>query len=161
MPGLRFAEVHTLISLAEVLEVVQFVPCERSRDQVRGPCPVHHPDRPGSRSFSENLRRNVYQCFHCGSSGNQFDLYAAVTGLPLFAAAVALCEPAPRGALDQSADTRRCPDGSAQVAANHVHRHPLSWESASPGNHPGGSILAAKMAHSPTAINTGSRKLGN
>ena len=35
---------------------------------------------------------HVYKCFKCGSSGNQLDLYATVTGLSLFEAAIALCE---------------------------------------------------------------------
>lgn len=92
MPGIRFAEVRALVSLADVLDLVGFVPREASGDQVRGPCPVHRPASPRSRSFSANLRRNVYRCFTCGSSGNQLDLYAAVTGLRLFDAAVDLCE---------------------------------------------------------------------
>jgi DNA primase len=92
MPGIYFREVRALISLAEVLDLLRFVPVAAHHDQLRGPCPVHRPASPRSRSFSANLRRQVYQCFHCGSSGNQLDLYAAVTGLSLFDAAVALCE---------------------------------------------------------------------
>jgi DNA primase len=92
MPGLRFAEIRAMIPLADVLDLVNFIPCEVIRDQVRGPCPVHRSTTPHSRSFSANLKRDVYQCFRCGSSGNQLDLYAAVTGLPLFEAAVSLCK---------------------------------------------------------------------
>ena len=92
MPGIHFATVRAMIPLADVLNLVGFVPCETSRDQVRGPCPVHHSTAPTSRSFSANLKRHVYKCFKCGSSGNQLDLYATVTGLSLFEAAIALCE---------------------------------------------------------------------
>jgi DNA primase len=92
MPGIDFAQVRARITLVEVLDLIGFVPCERSGDQVRGPCPVHHSATPSSRSFSANLRLNIYRCFKCGSSGNQLDLYASVTGLSLFEAAVALCE---------------------------------------------------------------------
>jgi DNA primase len=92
MPGIRFAEVRARVSLAEVLGLVGFNTRAASRGQVRGPCPIHRPASPRSRSFSANLQRNIYQCFVCGSSGNQLDLYAAVTGLSLFEAAVALCE---------------------------------------------------------------------
>src|SRR4051794_37677868 len=92
MPGIRFAEVRALIPLADVLALVGLVAREASQAQVRGPCPVHRPASSRSRSFSANLKRNVYHCFTCGSSGNQLDLYAAVTGLSLFDAAVALCE---------------------------------------------------------------------
>lgn len=92
MPGIRFAKVRATIPMADVLDLVGFVPCETSGDQVRGPCPVHQSTAPTSRSFSANLKRHVYRCFTCGSSGNQLDLYASVTGLTLFEAAVALCE---------------------------------------------------------------------
>ncbi len=92
MPGIHFDEIRARISLAEVLELVGFVACEVRGDQVRGGCPVHRSTSARSRSFSANLKRNLYQCFRCGSSGNQLDLYAAVTGMSLFDAAVALCE---------------------------------------------------------------------
>ncbi len=92
MPGIHFAEARARIALAEVLTVLGFVPCESSGDQVRGPCPVHHSASPSSRSFSANLRRHIYKCVKCGSSGNQLDLYAAATGLSLFEATIALCE---------------------------------------------------------------------
>ena len=42
MSGIRFAEVRARVTMAEVLGLVGFVPCETSGDQVRGPCPVHH-----------------------------------------------------------------------------------------------------------------------
>jgi DNA primase len=92
VPGIRFAEVRAMVGMADVLELLDFVAVQRWQDQVRGPCPVHRPTSRRSRSFSANLKRNAYQCFSCGSSGNQLDLYAAVTGLSLFDAAVALCE---------------------------------------------------------------------
>jgi len=92
MPGIRFTDVRAMISLAEVLDLVGFPLDHPLGDQIRGPCPVHRSTSPRSRSFSANLKRNLYQCFRCGSSGNQLDLYAAVTGLSLFDAAVALCE---------------------------------------------------------------------
>jgi DNA primase len=92
MPGIHSAEVRHRIALADVLALIGFVPYETCGDQVRGPCPVHHSATPSSRSFSANLRLNIYRCFKCGSCGNQLDLYAAVTGLSLFEAAVTLCE---------------------------------------------------------------------
>ena len=92
MPGIHFAEVRARITLADVLDLLGFVPCESSGDQVRGPCLVHHSISPLSRSFSANLKRHIYRCFKCGSSGNQLDLYAAVTALGVFEATVALCE---------------------------------------------------------------------
>ena len=92
MPGIQFAQVRATISLAEVLNLIGFVPCEASGDQVRGPCPVHRSSSPSSPSFSAHLNRHIYRCFRCGSVGNQLDLYASVTGLSLYEAALALCE---------------------------------------------------------------------
>jgi DNA primase len=92
MPAIRFADVRARVALAEVLDLLGFVPCESSGDQVRGPCPVHHATSVKSRSFSANLKQNIYKCFKCGSCGNQLDLYARATGLSLFEATVALCE---------------------------------------------------------------------
>jgi len=92
MPGIHFSDVRARIALADVLALIGFVPCETSGDQVRGPCPVHHSATPSSRSFSANLRLNIYKCFKCGSCGNQLDLYATVTGLSVFEAAIELCE---------------------------------------------------------------------
>src|SRR5260370_10976 len=93
MPGIHFAAVRAMIPLADVLKLVGFVPCETAGDRVRGPCPVHHSTAPTSRSFSANLKRHIYKCFTCGASGNQLDLYAAVTGQRLFEASIALCDP--------------------------------------------------------------------
>jgi DNA primase len=92
MPGVRFADVRAMVTMAEVLGLVGFVPSETAGDQVRGPCPVHRSDTPSDRSFSANLRLHIYRCFRCGSSGNHLDLYASVTELSLFDAAVELCE---------------------------------------------------------------------
>ena len=91
VPGVRFQEVRTLVSMAQVLELVGFIGHERSCDEVRGPCPVHGSRSPKSRSFTANLKRNVYHCFRCGSAGNHLDLYATATHQSLFAAAIDLC----------------------------------------------------------------------
>jgi DNA primase len=92
MPGIRFAELRAQIGLAGVLDLIGFVPQTAFQGQLRGPCPVHRSTSPHSRSFSANLARHVYRCFKCGSAGNQLDLYAAVTGLPVFEAALTLCQ---------------------------------------------------------------------
>lgn len=92
MSGIDFRTVRSQVGMEAVLDLLGFVPSRRRGGQVRGPCPVHGPHRPGSRSFSAHLRKNVYRCFHCGSSGNQLDLWAAATRQPLYQAAIALCE---------------------------------------------------------------------
>jgi transposase len=60
-------------------------------DQRRCPCPIHRGDA-RSRTFSVNIAANAYQCFYaqCGSKGDVIDLWAAVRGLSLRAAAIDL-----------------------------------------------------------------------
>ncbi|MBI3465075.1 MAG: hypothetical protein HY000_18765 [Planctomycetes bacterium] len=79
-------------TLAQVLDLIEFVPSERRGDQLRGPCPIHGSTSANSRSFSANLRKNAFRCFHCGASGNQLDLWAAVNALDLQQAARTICE---------------------------------------------------------------------
>ena len=69
--------------------------------QRRCPCPLHRGDARG-RTFSVNLDDGVFCCFdkNCGHKGDVIDLWAAVHGLSLRAAAVDLVntfglEPAP------------------------------------------------------------------
>ena len=59
--------------------------------QRRCTCPIHRGDARG-RTFSVHLTENVYQCFDatCASKGDVIDLWAAVRGLPLRAAALDL-----------------------------------------------------------------------
>ena len=92
MPGVDFQAVRSMISIADVLELVQFVPSKSSGSQLRGPCPIHGSSSPRSTTFSVNLDRNAYRCFKCGSRGNQLDLWAAVTGVDLHRATITLCE---------------------------------------------------------------------
>jgi len=92
MPGVRFHEVRSRVSMAQVLDILGFVVQERHGDEVRGACPVHGSTSRKSRSFSANLQKRVYRCFRCGSGGNQLDLYAAATHQGLHAAVVELCQ---------------------------------------------------------------------
>lgn len=109
MAGIDFNAVRSVVSMAAVLDLLGFVPAQRRGDQLRGPCPVHRPPSPRSRSFSINLAKNACRCFHCGLSGNQLDLWAKATRQPLYQAAIDLCEklhrPLPR--LGQHAANRK------------------------------------------------------
>jgi hypothetical protein len=118
MGGIDFRLMCSEVDMATVLKLLGFVPSHRRGDQVRGPCPLHWLRRPGGphaggRSFSAHLRRNVYQCFHCGSRGNQLDLWAAATGQPLYQAATDLCGklhlPLPRLRLRQTERKKSAP----------------------------------------------------
>ena len=92
MPGIDFREARARLRLAEVLDLLGFVPRTRTADQVRGPCPVHGARSPASRSFAAHLGKNVWHCFGRGAGGNSLDLWAAVTRQPLHAAVLDLCQ---------------------------------------------------------------------
>jgi DNA primase len=92
MPGIDYRQLRGSISIAEILQLIGFVPAQARGLQLRGPCPVHRSRSRRSRVFSVNLQTNAYQCFKCGSAGNQLDLYAAVTNKSLYQAALDLCE---------------------------------------------------------------------
>jgi len=100
MAGIDFRVIRWQVPMATVLKLLGFVPSQRRGDQLRGPCPVHAPRSPRSRSFAANLSKNACHCFRCGMSGNQLDLWAAATGQPLYQAAIDLCQrlhrPVPR-----------------------------------------------------------------
>jgi DNA primase len=91
MPGIDFNRVRSSISLAQVLELLHFVPQRSAAIQLRGPCPVHRDKHSNSRSFSVNLTRNQYRCFQCGSAGGQLELWAQVKHLTVYDAAIDLC----------------------------------------------------------------------
>ncbi len=91
MPGIDFRLLRSEVGMEAVLTLLGFVPSQRHGAQVRGPCPVHRPASPRSRSFSANLAKNACRCFRCGLSGNQLDLWAAATRQPLYQAAIELC----------------------------------------------------------------------
>lgn len=76
----------------QVLELIEWRPNSRRGDQLRGPCPVHQSQGERSRIFSVSLSKQAFQCFKCEAKGNHLDLYAKVTGLPVYEAALELCE---------------------------------------------------------------------
>ena len=92
MPGIDYSKLRARIQISDVLKLAGFEAAETSGDQVRGPCPIHGSNSPSSRSFSANLSKNSFRCFKCGASGNQLDLWVAISKLPLHEAAKDLCE---------------------------------------------------------------------
>jgi DNA primase len=92
MPGIDFQVLRERITMLDVLRLLRFEPAVRRGTQWRGPCPVHRSKNPGSRSFSVNIRLGRYNCFRCGSRGHAIELWSAVHGLSVYAAAVDLCE---------------------------------------------------------------------
>ena len=92
MPGIDLKQIRHEITIQQVLDLLGFVPTARSGSRLRGPCPIHDDSRAQSRSFSVHLGCHRYRCFRCHSAGTQLDLWAAVHGLSIYAAAKDLCE---------------------------------------------------------------------
>jgi hypothetical protein len=89
---IEFTHVKGQLPLARVLDHLGLsARLKGTGSQRRCSCPIHRGDG-RSRTFSANLDENVYQCFKasCGSKGDVIDLWAAVHGLSLRAAAVDL-----------------------------------------------------------------------
>jgi DNA primase len=94
MPGVNFNRVRTEITMEQVLSLLGFQPSQRSGTQWYGSCPLHEPlsENPRRRSFSVNVAIGRYFCHGCHSQGNQLELWAAATKLPLHRAAIDLCQ---------------------------------------------------------------------
>lgn len=109
MARIDFRALRCQVGIDAVLRLLGFVGKPSPDGQIRGPCPLDGQRRSRGRSFSANLRKNAYRCFHCGSQGNQLDLWAAATRQPLRQAAIDLCEklhhPVPQ--LHEEHPTRR------------------------------------------------------
>src|SRR5262249_7698779 len=94
-PQVDYAFLRQHIMIEQVLAHLGHLSRLRGRGQQRrGPCPVHSEPGATHRSFSVNLGKNAFQCFHadCGLKGNALDLWAAVHRLPLYEAALHLAE---------------------------------------------------------------------
>jgi len=90
-----FRHLRQSVTLEQVLKHLGYFDALRGfGPQRRGPCPLHDQPEERFRSFSVNLAKNVFQCFHppCRAAGNALDLWAAVHRLPLVEAASHLAE---------------------------------------------------------------------
>ena len=104
MPGVDFDRVRGEITMEQVLSLLGFQPSERSGVQWYGRCPLHESTSGRCRSFSVNVAIGRYYCHGCHSHGNQLELWAAATKLPLYQAAIDVCHRLGR----QIPWTRRC-----------------------------------------------------
>jgi DNA primase len=91
MSHLDYRALRALIPIRQVLDLLGWSPQTMRGDQWRGLCPLHDSPTGGSVPFSVNVAKNTYQCFRCEARGNQLDLWAAYTHLPLKPACLDLC----------------------------------------------------------------------
>jgi hypothetical protein len=89
MPSLDFDAIKREIHLTDVLSVIgwggRLEPC----GSLRGPCPIHESRSPRSRSFV--VTGEEWYCHRCKKGGGKLDLYALITGKPIFEATIELC----------------------------------------------------------------------
>ena len=91
MPGIDYRRVRAVISMREVLELIDFEARSRRGDQLRGRCPLPACQQTVRHAFSVDVGRGVFRCFACRAGGNQLDLWALFHDLPLHEAAQSLC----------------------------------------------------------------------
>lgn len=91
MRGVDFSRLRAEITMEQVLNLLQFEPSHRRGHQWYGDCPLHDSTSHRHRSFSVNVAIGRYYCHQCHSHGNQLELWAAATKLPVHPAAIALC----------------------------------------------------------------------
>lgn len=92
-PQLDFAAIRRQVSMEQALDRLGWLSSFKGRrPQLRGPCPIHGTPNDSHRSFSVQLDKQVFRCFHaeCAAQGNVLDLWAAVRRLPLYEAALDL-----------------------------------------------------------------------
>lgn len=82
------------ITLEQVLSHLGFLDGLRGTgSQRRGPCPLHGEQPSSGRTFSVNLDKNVFRCFHPDChGGNVLDLWQRIHNLPLHEAAMHLAQ---------------------------------------------------------------------
>ena len=91
-PAIDFAALRAVLSITTVLQLLGFPPNSTRNAQQRGPCPLHGSTHATSRCFSANLDQHHFHCFKCGRQGNALDLWAQAQRLPIYDAAVDLCQ---------------------------------------------------------------------
>jgi DNA primase len=89
MPGIDFAALRDLISIVDVLRLLDFQPRRRRGERLRGLCPLQCSQNP--HVFVVNVATDDYYCHACHHYGNQLDLWAETQGLTIYAAAQDLC----------------------------------------------------------------------
>lgn len=85
-----FAALRDQVGMEQVLTSIGFLGELRGgAHQRRGRCPLHTSPGDRRRTFSVNLRKNVFQCFdpNCAAHGNVLDFWATLHRLPLVEAA--------------------------------------------------------------------------
>jgi DNA primase len=82
----NYKRLREQLDILRVLDHFDVAVASRRGDQITSLCPlpghpVRHDARRRTPSFSANVRKNVFQCFGCGASGNAVELYMLMSGV--------------------------------------------------------------------------------
>ncbi len=83
-----FRVIKAAVSMQMLVEHYGLRDLRRSKDELRGRCPIHRGE--GEPTFHINLNRNVFQCFSCKAKGNVLDFVAAMENSTVRDAALTL-----------------------------------------------------------------------
>jgi DNA primase len=82
MSWIDFQELREKLDFRSVLEDYGVKINAKNHIQHHGPCPLPtHEGKPRSPSFSANLDKKIWRCFHCGAQGNILDFAMRMEGL--------------------------------------------------------------------------------
>ena len=89
-----FAELRRQITMQQVLDLLQLASRSSPRTTTARAVPGASKRRRTQPQLRRNLEKRVFRCFKpgCPAKGNQLDLYALATGLPILEASHQLCE---------------------------------------------------------------------
>lgn len=85
-----FKAVKAVVSMQAVLDRYGINWLRKSKDELRGRCPIHQGE--GTDTFHVSLSKNAFHCFSCKKRGNVLDFVAAMEGCGVRDAAVKLAE---------------------------------------------------------------------
>jgi len=137
-----FSAVKSAVQIEQVLEHYGITWLRKSGDNLAGRCPIHSGEE-GSKSFSVNLAKNVYQCFStdCKSKGNVLDLTAAMEKCSVRDAALKLADwfkieaatEKPKGRGDTKERKEKLAAGKKEAPAPAARNEPKPAAESAPG----------------------------
>lgn len=71
-----FKAIKAAVRIQAVLDRYQINWLRKSKDELRGRCPIHQGD--GENTFHVHLTKNAFNCFSCKARGNVLDFVAAM-----------------------------------------------------------------------------------
>ncbi len=117
-----FKTVKEAVSMQMVIDRYGIKGLRKSKDELRGACPLPGGSETNQRAFSINLSKNVFKCFVCNTRGNVLDFVAAMESCSVRDAAVKLAGWFGVGETE-SVGNEEQPDEVIETIETGVYRH--------------------------------------